>query len=115
MTVLTIKEISENVEEIRSKDIEELMLSNEQSEFSANLLTTLTENSNVAKDAITSRLEEKLYANLRSAVANTVLSMMMLNGDGLFLSMANKSGELITFVDSVTMAIIGTLINEEVL
>jgi hypothetical protein len=116
MTVLTIKQISDNLNKAEEQDnILEFSQSPEQIEFTSNLMDTLAGNSEKARDVITARLEEEMYANLRSMTTNAVLSVMMENGMGKSLLISAMSGELVGFVDSVTMAIIGTLINEEVL
>lgn len=116
MTVLTIKEISDNVKKIEEQeDVFSFSQTPEQLEYIAKLLMTLTESSQLAKSVITSKLDEEVYANFRSVAINTLLTMMAQNNSGAGLVMSAMSGELVGFVDSVTMAIIGTLINEEVL
>src|SRR5687767_3345821 len=101
MSVLTIKEINDTVMKLINKQ------ETPDLELSARLLETFTVNSEKAQEIILSRMDEKTFARLRSTVISITLSIMTVTEGGASLMKAHTRGELVTFVDTVTLTILG--------
>lgn len=112
MNVMTLDEIASLVDEMESKSAEKIV---SEHPFGASLIRTLAANSELAVSTITAKISEEKYAKMRSIIHATTLFVCMTSGKGLSLLLAETEQELITFTDSVTMAIIGTLIDNDIL
>lgn len=68
-----------------------------------------------AKNFVTERMKEEDFVRLIQLSQSALLTSLMAEGKGLGLAMGLHTGELDGFVQTVTLNIIGTLIDEEVL
>ena len=111
---MSIKSTINLLNEIRNSDIGDLMNSAAAQEKVNNLRKEMEGCSNLAEKVICERLPEADFVKLMFMIQKTVSAMAASNG-GSSIVLAEVSGELQSYTQTVILTAIGYLIQEEIL
>jgi hypothetical protein len=78
------------------------------------LIKLLSESARQSENIILHSVSEKDFVGMCRMVKFTVMSIMLANGEGQALALADKMGELDGLLDTYVLSVIGLLIREEI-
>ena len=78
------------------------------------LLSLLDESASQSRKIILERVPEKEFVGMCRMVKLVLMSIMLANGEGQALVLAEKMGELDSLLDTYVLSVVGLLMREEV-